>query len=202
MHYPQSLQTLIDALKRLPSVGPKTAQRMAFHLLEADRGSMAALAQALTAADSALRDCSRCRNFSESEECGLCSSPRRDQSLICVVESPADLVAIEQGGVYQGHYFVLHGRLSPLDGVGPDALGLDALDERLAEAPVRELILATSSTVEGEATAHVLAQMARSKGKAVTRIAHGVPMGGELEYVDASTLAHALRGRQPVVSDE
>ena len=134
MHYPQSLQTLIDALKRLPSVGPKTAQRMAFHLLEADRGSMAALAQALTAADSALRDCSRCRNFSESEECGLCSSPRRDQSLICVVESPADLVAIEQGGVYQGHYFVLHGRLSPLDGVGPDALGLDALDERLAEA--------------------------------------------------------------------
>lgn len=201
MHYPQSLQTLIDALKRLPSVGPKTAQRMAFHMLEADRATMAQLAHALTAADDALRDCSRCRNFSEADLCGLCASQRRDQASICVVESPADLVAIEQGGGYNGQYFVLHGRLSPLDGVGPDALGLDALDERLANGEVEELILATSSTVEGEATAHVLAQMARSKGKAVTRIAHGVPMGGELEYVDASTLAHALRGRQPVQAD-
>lgn len=201
MHYPQSLQSLIDALKRLPSVGPKTAQRMAFHLLEADREGMSNLASALTRADAALRDCKRCRNFSEAELCGICASPRRDQSTICVIESPADLVAIEQGGGYQGQYFVLHGRLSPLDGVGPDALGLDVLEARLQDSQLQELILATSSTVEGEATAHVLAQMARSAGKSVTRIAHGVPMGGELEYVDASTLAHALRGRQPVASD-
>lgn len=201
MHYPASLQALIDAFKRLPSVGPKTAQRMAFYMLEADRDGMERLANALTTADASLRDCSHCRNFSETDVCSLCSSPRRDQSLICVVESPADLVAIEQGGVYQGRYFVLHGRLSPLDGVGPDDLGLDALETRLAEASVQELILATSSTVEGEATAHVLTQMARAKGKTVTRIAHGVPMGGELEYVDANTLAHALRGRQPVATE-
>ena len=202
MHYPQSLRALIDALKRLPSVGPKTAQRMAFHLLEADRAAMDTLAQALNNADAKLKDCERCRNFSETDVCGLCGSQRRDRSSICVVESPADLAAIEQGGVYQGQYFVLHGRLSPLDGVGPDALGLDVLEARLAEDNVEELILATSSTVEGEATAHVLAQMARAAGKAVTRIAHGVPMGGELEYVDASTLAHALRGRQPIAAED
>lgn len=198
MQYPPSLQSLIDALKRLPGVGAKTAQRMAFHLLETDRPAMGRLAEALGHADERLQDCTQCRNFSEDTVCPLCASPRRDVGTICVVESPADLVAIEQGAGYQGQYFVLHGRLSPLDGVGPEDLGLPLLEQRLRQEPVEELILAVSSTVEGEATAHYLGQLARACGKTVTRIAHGVPMGGELEYVDAGTLAHALAGRKPV----
>ena len=199
--YPERLQALIGALKRLPGVGPKSAQRIAFHLLDQDRAAMGKLAAALEAADTGLRQCKRCRNYSESELCPICQSAdlgRRDRSLLCVVESVSDLVAIEQGADFNGVYFVLHGRLSPLDGIGPDALGFDALAQQLADPQLAELILATSSTVEGEATAHYITQLAKQHGKRVSRIAQGVPMGGELEFVDSSTLAHAFAGRGAV----
>ncbi|WP_348673120.1 recombination mediator RecR [uncultured Abyssibacter sp.] len=198
MIYPARLQALIDALRALPGVGPKSAQRMAFQLLEHDRPAARMLAETLGAALDGLRRCNDCRMFSEADLCPICASARRDRSSMCVVESPADLVAVEQGADYNGLYFVLHGRLSPLDGIGPDEIGLPRLAERLAEPELKEVIIATGSTVEGEATSHYVGELARAAGVAVSRIAQGVPMGGELEYVDAGTLSHAFRGRQTI----
>lgn len=192
------LAELIESLRCLPGVGPKSAQRMAFHVLERDREGARRLAGTLVDALERIGRCRQCRNFSEDDLCALCASDNRDQSLLCAVETPADLHAVEQAGFYSGRYFVLMGRLSPLDGVGPEDLGLDALEGQLAEGRVKELIVATSSTVEGEATAHYLGEMARSHGLRVTRIAHGVPLGGELEFIDQTTLAHAFSGRQDV----
>ncbi|MFM8516939.1 MAG: recombination mediator RecR [Nevskiaceae bacterium] len=196
MKHPPSLSRLIDALRTLPGVGPKTAQRMAFHLLQDGRDGARVLADSLTVALSRVGRCTRCRMLTEAETCFVCSSPQRDAGLLCVVESPADVVAIEQSAGYRGRYFVLMGHLSPLDGVGPEQLGVPALEALLEEGGVRELILATNPTVEGEATAHFLSELARARGLRATRIAHGVPIGGELEYIDGGTLAHALAGRQ------
>jgi len=190
------LSGLIDALRALPGVGPKTAQRMAFHLLQEDRPGAQSLADALGAALASVRRCERCRMLTEGELCSICSSPQRDATLLCVVESAADVLAIEQSGSYRGRYFVLMGHLSPLDGIGPEQLGARDLDALLAAGGVEEVILATNSTVEGEATAHFLGELAQRRGVRASRIAHGVPMGGELEYVDGGTLAHALTGRQ------
>jgi recombination protein RecR len=195
MKHPPSLTRLIDALRMLPGVGPKTAQRMAFHLLQEGRDGARVLADSLTVALSRVARCTRCRMFTETETCFVCSSPQRDAGLLCVVESPADVVAIEQSAGYRGRYFVLMGHLSPLDGIGPEQLGVPALEALLDEGGVRELILATNPTVEGEATAHFLSELARARGLRATRIAHGVPIGGELEYIDGGTLAHALAGR-------
>lgn len=194
-----SLEALKQALRRLPGVGPKSAQRMAFHLLQRDRDGARLLAQALSNAAERVIHCRRCNNFSETELCDICSSTRRDPSLLCVVESPADRLAIEQATGYRGLYFILQGRLSPLDGIGPRELGLDRLAARLAEGEVRELIVATNPTVEGEATAHYLAQLARQHGVRPSRPAHGVPLGGELEYVDRGTLSHAFGSRSEMV---
>lgn len=189
------LTQLIEALRVLPGVGNKTAQRMAFHLLERDRDGARRLAARLVAACEQVGNCTRCRSFSEDAICPLCSSSARDDSLLCVVESPVDQMAVEQATGYRGRYFVLLGRLSPLDGLGPEELGLDLLAQRLAEGVVRELIVATNPTVEGEATAHHLGQMARQQGVRASRLAHGVPLGGELEFIDRGTLAHAFGGR-------
>ncbi len=190
------LDQLIESLRCLPGVGPKSAQRMAFHLLERDRARGRNLSRVLMEAMDRIGHCRSCRTFSENELCPLCSNPRRDASQICVVETPADVAAIEQAAGYSGRYFVLGGRLSPLDGIGPDDIGLDALGRLLREGEVRELILATNPTVEGEATAHYIGEMAHRRGVRVTRIAHGVPLGGELEYVDGGTLSHAFAGRR------
>jgi len=190
------LADLIDALRCLPGVGAKSAQRMALHLLERDRDGARRLADRLVAAMDRIGNCSRCRTFSEEAVCALCANPMRDASLLCVVETPVDQIAIEQATGYRGRYFVLLGRLSPLDGLGPKELGLDLLASRLAEGDVQELIVATNPTVEGEATAHMLAQLARAAGVRASRLAHGVPLGGELEFVDRGTLAHAFGGRQ------
>lgn len=190
------LNELIEALRCLPGVGAKTAQRMAFHVLERDRDGAKRLAEKLNAAVERIGNCTRCRTFSEDAVCVLCSNPARDAQLLCVVETPVDQLAIEQATGYRGHYFVLLGRLSPLDGLGPRELGLDLLTARLAEGQVRELIVATNPTVEGEATAHMLSQIARQAGVRATRLAHGVPLGGELEFIDRGTLAHAFGGRQ------
>jgi len=192
------LSELIEALRCLPGVGGKSAQRMAFHLLERERERGAKLATVLQLAMQKIGHCTRCRNFSETPVCATCASASRDRHVLCVVESPTDLAAIEQATGYRGQYFVLMGRLSPLDGLGPEELGLGLLSERLAEGEVEELILATNPTVEGEATAHYLAQLARAAGIRPTRLAHGVPLGGELEYVDRGTLAHAFGSRQSV----
>lgn len=192
------LRDLIDALRYLPGVGPKSAQRMAFHMLNTDRDATRALASALAAAADDIGMCARCRMLTESELCPVCANSTRDAAQLCVVESPADVAAVEQSGGFRGYYFVLMGRLSPLDGIGPEQLGLDQLEARLAEGDVRELIVATNPTVEGEATAHFLAQMAARFDVTPTRIAHGVPVGGELEYVDGGTLSHALAGRQTI----
>jgi len=196
-HSPRLTQ-LIDALRALPGVGPKSAQRMAFHLLQEGRPGARALAGALDAALGSVVRCTRCRMLTEEELCSICAASHRDVSLLCVVESPADVVAIEQSGSYRGRYFVLMGHLSPLDGIGPEQLGVRELEALLNEGAVRELILATNPTVEGEATAHFLGELASRRGIRASRIAHGVPIGGELEYVDGSTLAHALAGRQSV----
>jgi recombination protein RecR len=193
---PPLLQRLMDGLRCLPGVGPKTARRMAFYLLERDREGGRRLAALLAEAMDRVGHCRRCRTLTEREECALCASPRRDAALLCVVETPAEVAAIEQSAGYAGLYFVLGGRLSPLDGIGPAEIGAPLLERRLAEGVVRELILATNPTVEGEATAHYLAELARHRGVTVTRIAHGVPLGGDLEYVDSGTLAHALAGRR------
>ena len=198
MLYPPSLNRLIEALRCLPGVGPKSAQRMAFHLLERDRDGAREIAAALTGATTTLGHCSRCRMFVEGDRCPTCAATNRDRTLLCVVESPADVVAIEQSASFRGCYFVLMGHLSPLDGVGPAEIGIDAFERLLAEGEVREVILATNPTVEGEATAHFLAGVVGRHGLKASRIAHGVPVGGELEYVDGGTLAHALAGRQAV----
>ena len=198
MLYPPSLNRLIEALRCLPGVGPKSAQRMAFHLLERDRDGAREIAAALTGATTTLGHCSRCRMFAEGDRCPTCAATNRDRTLLCVVESPADVVAIEQSASFGGCYFVLMGHLSPLDGVGPAEIGIDAFERLLAEGEVREVILATNPTVEGEATAHFLAGVVGRHGLKASRIAHGVPVGGELEYVDGGTLAHALAGRQAV----
>ena len=198
MKYTPTLARLIDALRCLPGVGPKSAQRMAFYLLERDRDGGRALAESLAEALSAVGHCKRCRMLTESELCSICASAGRDAAQLCVVESPADVVAIEQSGGFRGRYFVLMGHLSPLDGIGPAELGLDEFERVLGEGEVREVILATNPTVEGEATAHYLGELALRCGLKASRIAHGVPVGGELEYVDGGTLAHALAGRTSV----
>ncbi|MEE9141128.1 MAG: recombination mediator RecR [Gammaproteobacteria bacterium] len=190
------LDDLIDALKCLPGVGPKSAQRMAFHLLDRDRRGAEHLGKTLETALDKIGRCSRCRMFSEDDVCTTCRSSRRNQALLCVVESPADEFAIEQATVYEGLFFVLMGHLSPIDGIGPDELGVPLLEERVRDEGIEELILATNPTVEGEATAHFLAELAHKHGVKVTRIAHGVPVGGELEYVDGGTLSHAFSGRR------
>jgi len=191
-----SFQQLIDALRCLPTVGQKTAQRMALHLLERDRSGAANLAGAIEQALEKLGHCRSCRVFTEGELCPICADERRDDSLLCVVESPADWIAIEQSGAFQGRYFLLLGRLSPLDGIGPDELRLDQLEQRLDQPELEEVILATSATIEGEATAGYVTELARARNLKVTRLAQGVPMGGELEYIDPSTLSLALKGRR------
>lgn len=192
------LQQLIDALKCLPGVGPKSAQRMAFHLLERDRNGASHLSGAIDEAVANIGHCKSCRTLSEDELCAICSHAGRDGGTLCVVESPVDVMAIEHIGEFRGKYFVLMGHLSPLDGIGPAELGLDLLEQRLASGEIRELILATNPTVEGETTAHYISEMAAEHGVMATRIAHGVPLGGELEYIDAGTLAHAFSGRQKI----
>lgn len=194
------LDRLIAALRCLPGVGQKSAQRMAYHLLERDREGGRRLADALAEAMARIGNCQRCRDFSEAPLCPLCASGSRDRHVLCAVETAADRLAIEQATGYRGLYFVLQGRLSPLDGIGPRELGLGLLAERLAAGEVRELIIATNPTVEGEATAHYLAQMARQHGVTPSRLAHGLPLGGELEYTDRGTLAHAFGSRQEVIA--
>ena len=189
---------LIEALRCLPGVGPKSAQRMAYHLLERNRDGARRLAEALVEAVEKVGHCRDCRTLTEAEVCPVCSSPRRDRSLLCIVESPTDVQALEQSTGYQGLYFVLLGHLSPLDGIGPEDIGLDRLAARLDAGEVQEVILATNPTVEGEATAHYIGEMVHSRGIRATRIAHGVPLGGELEYVDGGTLSHAFHGRREV----
>jgi recombination protein RecR len=198
MKYPAGLAHLIDALRCLPGVGPKSAQRMALHLIERERESAQALSTAITAALAGIGHCQRCRMLAERGLCEICGATGRESSLLCVVESPADVLAIEQSACFRGRYFVLMGHLSPLDGIGPAELGIDLLEERLADADLKEVILATNPTVEGEATAHFIAELAAKRNLRISRIAHGVPVGGELEYVDGGTLAHAIAGRQPV----
>lgn len=198
MSFSPLVDRLVEALRCLPGVGPKSAQRMALHLLERDREGARRLAQALEEAIERVGHCRRCRNLSEQELCGICASPNREISELCVVESPADVLAIEQSGVHRGLYFVLLGRLSPLDGIGPEELGLELLERRFGEGEVKEVILATNPTVEGETTAHYIAELARRHGVRPTRIAHGVPLGGELEYVDGTTLSRALSERREI----
>ncbi|UHD15529.1 recombination mediator RecR [Thiocapsa bogorovii] len=190
------LGQLIDALRCLPGVGPKSAQRIAFHLLERDREGGVRLARIMADAMTRIRRCRRCRTLTEQELCGLCTNPHRDGGLLCVVEQPSEILAIEQATDFRGLYFVLGGRLSPLEGIGPQELGLDLLDARLQGGEVREVILAISPTVEGSATAHFIAESADRYGVSATRIAHGVPLGGELEYLDGGTLALAFNGRR------
>jgi len=193
------IDQLVSALRCLPGVGPKSAQRMAFHLLERDRHGGRRLSNALSEAIENVGHCKSCRTFSETSLCGICDSYSREKSLICIVESPSDLTAIEHGTDFRGHYFVLMGRLSPLDGIGPEDLGLDVLAQRLDTGEITELIMATSATVEGEATAHYIGEMGHQRGVRVTRIAQGIPVGGELEFVDGGTLSHALTGRQEIL---
>ena len=195
------LERLIDALRCLPGVGPKSAQRMSLHLLERDREGGQRLAAIMDEAMKKIGRCQECRDLTENERCSICSNPARDRELLCVVESPVDVLALEQATAFRGVYFVLLGRLSPLDGIGPAELGLDQLAERLEKNPPRELIIATNPTVEGEATAYFLQRMAQKLDISVSMIAHGVPLGGELEYTDQTTLAHAFGNRQPVVSN-
>jgi len=192
----RALQNLLDALRRLPGVGARSAQRMAFHLLQHDREGARRIAAALQAADSQVRHCQRCHTFTESAVCSICLDPRRDARLLAVVETPADQAALERTGSFRGLYFVLMGRLSPLDGVGVRDIGIAALLERVNDAALEEVIVATSFTAEGEATAQLIAQALAARGIKVTRLARGVPVGSELEYVDLSTIAHALSDRR------
>ena len=189
---------LIDGLRCMPGVGQKSAQRIAFHLLERDRDGASNLSAALADAVGGIGHCQRCRMFTEEELCSICSAQGRDKAQLCVVESPADVMALEDATGFRGLYFVLMGHLSPLDGIGPEELGLSKLEDWLAEGEVQELIIATNPTVEGDATAHYLADMAAQRGVKASRIAHGVPLGGELEYVDGGTLSHAFYGRRAV----
>jgi len=192
------LVRLIDGLRCMPGVGRKSAQRIAFHLLERDRGGAAELSRALTEAVEGIGNCRRCRMLTEREICDICEGSGRDAATVCVVESPADVMALEDATGYRGHYFVLMGHLSPLDGIGPQELGMDLLEERLKAGSVDELIIATNPTVEGDATAHLLADIASRHDVSPSRIAHGVPLGGELEYVDGGTLSHAFFGRRTI----
>jgi len=192
------IDELIISLRCLPGIGPKSAQRMALHLLERNRDSAYRLAASLVSAADEVGRCQLCRTLTETDICLICSNPRRESSQLCVVETPADLLALEHSGTYKGHYFVLLGHLSPIDGIGPDEIGVDQLMMRLSEKGVTELILATNLTVEGEATAHYISERAKILGVLVSRIAHGVPMGGELEYVDGGTLSHAFNSRKKI----
>jgi recombination protein RecR len=192
----KSLDFLTEALRRLPGVGPKSAQRMAFHLLQYDREGAAMLSRALYQAVDMIHHCALCNTFSDTEMCALCADPERDRALLCVVETPADQMMIEQTLTYRGLYFVLMGRLSPLDGIGPRDLALDKLVARAADGVVGEVVLATNFTNEGEATAHYISEMLKARGLRVTRLARGVPVGGELEYVDAGTIARAMLDRR------
>ncbi len=192
------IDDLIEALRCLPGVGPKSAQRMTFHLLERNRDGAERLAKALTEALKQVKHCSRCRILSESDLCERCADTTRQQSQLCIVEMPSDVIAIEQATQYRGQYFVLSGHLSPLDGIGPEALGIPQLIELLDEQLINEVILATNPTVEGEATAHYISQLAQARNIKVTRLAHGIPFGGELEYVDSGTLSHAFSGRESI----
>lgn len=193
-----ALDGLIEALRCLPGVGPKSAQRMALHLLERDREGAATLSAALAHAADVVGHCERCRNLAEAPLCTICADTRRDDTLLCIVETPGDILAIEQAGGYRGRYFVLMGHLSPIDGIGPEEIGLSLLEMQAREGQLQEVILATNPTVEGEATAYYITRMLEPLVPGISRIAHGVPLGGELEYVDGSTLAHAFSGRQPV----
>jgi len=201
MHFTPRLQQLLSALRCLPGVGPKSAQRMAFHLLDRDRDRANELVQALQSALDEVGHCRSCRMFAEQALCPICADKKRDTGILCVVETPADVMAVDESGSFRGRYFVLMGRLSPLDGIGPEELGIDLLDSRLAEEHIDELILATSATVEGEATASYIAALAAQRGIRATRIAHGVPMGGELEYIDSSTLSLAISARTSIEAD-
>ena len=198
MSYSPLLLRLIETLRCMPGVGRKSAQRIAFHLLERDRAGAGELPKALSDAVEGIGHCSRCRMLTEHELCDICSGSGRDAATICVVESPADVMALEDATGYRGHYFVLMGHLSPLDGIGPEELGIDLLEERLRSGSVTELIIATNPTVEGDATAHLLADIAGRHNVSPSRIAHGVPLGGELEYVDGGTLSHAFFGRRSI----
>ena len=198
MSFSPAIVNLVDSLRCLPGVGPKSAQRMTLHLLERDREGAAALAEALLAAVDKVGHCTRCRNFTELDICEICADQKRDRETICVVETPADVVAVEASSSFRGIYFVLMGHLSPIDGIGPEEIGLDRLHQRVVGEGVKEVILATNPTVEGEATAYYLTELIQPEGVKVSRIAHGVPLGGELEYVDGSTLAHAFSGRRLV----
>ena len=197
MEKPASLDELMQALRCLPGVGPKSAQRMAYHLLQRDPKGAERLSVALAESLTKIRHCARCNTFTEAEICSLCASPRRDASLLCVVETPGDLLMMEQSQCYSGLYFVLMGRLSPLDGIGPREIHLDRLARRATDGKVEEVILATNFTVEGEATAHYIGEMLAGKGLRLTRIARGLPVGGELEHVDSGTLAQAVLERRP-----
>ena len=192
------IDNLIQALQVLPGVGPKSAQRMALTLLQRNRNGGTALGNVLLQAMESVKRCAVCQNLTESDVCRVCSDTRRDATMLCVVESPADVLAIEQAGGYRGFYFVLHGRLSPIDGIGPEQLGLDRLQSRIQEIAPQEVILATNPTVEGEATAHYISRMVAGAVNNTSRIAHGVPLGGEIEYTDGGTLTHALQGRRDV----
>jgi recombination protein RecR len=196
--YSPLLQQLLNSLRCLPGVGQRTAQRMAFHLLERDRDGARALVSALAEGLDKIGECEQCRMLAEDALCWICAARDRDESLLCIVESPADVLAVEDSSVFRGRYFVLQGRLSPLDGIGPVELGLDLLESRLAAGGITEIILATSSTVEGEVTAGHLATVARQYEVSVSRIAHGVPIGGELEYVDRNTLSRAIAARNSI----
>ena len=198
MNFSPAIQNLVEALRCLPGVGPKSAQRMTLHLLERDREGAVALSTALQEAVERVDHCSRCRNFTELDICEICSNPKRDATTICVVETPADVLAVELSGSFRGIYFVLMGHLSPIDGIGPAEIGLEKLHQRIVDEAIQEVIVATNPTVEGEATAYYLTDMLQGVEVRVSRIAHGVPLGGELEYVDGSTLAHALSGRRPM----
>ena len=198
MKPPSSLEQLMEALRCLPGVGPKAAQRMAYHLLQYDKPGAQRLASALGRALQTVRRCAKCNSFTEEETCVLCASPKRDNSSLCVVETPADLLMMEQTLAFNGLYFVLMGRLSPLDGIGPREIGLDVLQRRAGDGAVKEVIVATNFTNEGEATAHYISEMFKGKGLRISRIARGIPVGGELEYIDTGTLAQALVERRPV----
>ncbi len=198
MSFSPLIEQLIASLRCLPGVGPKSAQRMAMQLLERDRDGGRQLGETLLQAMDGVGRCKRCRTFTEQEICSLCDSPRRDEQLLCVVETPSDVLAIEQTGGYRGRYFVLMGHLSPLDGIGPEDIGIDQLLSRIDASDVKEVIMATNPTVEGEATAFYISEQLQHRGVTVTRIAHGVPLGGELEFVDGGTLAHAMAGRKVI----
>ena len=198
MKTPSSLDALVEALRCLPGVGPKSAQRMAYHMLQHDRAGASRLAASLEQAVANIQHCEKCNNFTEAQPCELCSSPRRDTGLLCVVEMPGDVAMMEQAQAYRGLYFVLLGRLSPLDGIGPKEINLDRLVKRATDGLLKEVILATNFTVEGEATAHYLAEMLTARGLKVTRIARGLPVGGELEHVDSGTLAQSVIERRSV----